>query len=191
MKKLNNPVFGIIFVLMLASCSIDYDEALLAEDLSENIPNSVLYNVTHIEVKDGKPLYRIQAAEVASFDKKKEQHLSSVLFQEFNDSGEIITEGWADTVTYFTETEDAEMEGNLDFFSQEEEGGISAEYLYWIKESKNLKSKSENQVNIWEDTGSSITGTGFEADFSTKEIYFSGGTSGTVVDEEDDDEGNE
>ena len=94
--------------------------------------------------------------------------------------------GWADRVTYFTNTEDAEMEGNLAFHSKREEGSVSGEYLYWENETKILKSKTEYTVELEKDSGSNITGTGFEADFTTEHIIFTGKTEGIWVDEEED-----
>ena len=184
--KIQCSLVPILLYLLLAGCCIDYDEAMIAEDLAEDIPDTILYDFTQVEVKDGKPLYRIQAEKAESFEKQYISNLTSVQFQEFDVEGEIITMGWADRVTYFTNTEDAEMEGNLAFHSKREEGSVSGEYLYWENETKILKSKTEYTVELKKDSGSNITGTGFEADFTTEHIIFTGKTEGTWVDEEED-----
>ena len=176
--KIQCSLVPILLYILLTGCSIDYDEAMIAEDLAEDIPDTILYDFTQVEVKEGKPLYRIQAEKAESFEKQYISNLTSVLFQEFDEEGEIITMGWADRVTYFTNTEDAEMEGNLAFHSKREEGSVSGEYLYWENETKILKSKTEYTVELEKDSGSNITGTGFEADFTTEHIIFTGKTEG-------------
>lgn len=184
MKQHINRLLLLLALLVSCSCSIDYDEAMVVEELSEDLPDIIIYDFVQVQVKDGKPEYRIMGGEAKMFEKKQEQSISSVLFQEFNNEGEIVTEGWADEVNYFTETEDAELRGNLDFYSKTEEGSISAEYLYWQKEGSILKSNPEESVTLREDSGSSISGTGFEADFDNKEIFFTGSAGGTWVEEE-------
>jgi len=175
----------VLSLILTVSCSIDYDEAMVAEELSEELPDIIIYDFTQVQVKDGKPAYRIMGEEAKMYEKKQEHTISSLLFQEFNEEGEIITEGWADEVLFFTVSEDAELKGDLDFYSKTEEGSISAEYLYWQKENSVLKSNAEEPVTLREDSGSSITGTGFEADFDNKQIYFTGPTEGTWVEEEE------
>ena len=184
--KIQCSLVPILLYLLLMGCSIDYDEAMIADDLAEDIPDTILYDFTQVEVKEGKPLYRIQAEKAESFEKQYISNLTSVQFQEFDEEREIITMGWADRVTYFTNTEDAEMEGNLTFHSKREEGSVSGEYLYWENETKILKSKTEYTVELEKDSGSNITGTGFEADFTTEHIIFTGKTEGIWVDEEED-----
>ena len=180
---------AILLSILLGGCSIDYNEAMIAENLAEDIPDTILYDFTRVEVKDGKPLYRLQAEKAESFEKQYISNLTSVLFQEFDEEGEIITEGQADMVTYFTNTENAEMEGDLTFYSKREGGSVSGEYLFWENETKILKSKTEYTVELEKDSGSTITGTGFEADFTTEHIIFTGKTEGTWVDEEEDSAG--
>ena len=57
--KIQCSLVPILLYLLLAGCSIDYDEAMIADDLAEDIPDTILYDFTQVEVKEGKPLYRI------------------------------------------------------------------------------------------------------------------------------------
>lgn len=88
----------------------------------------------------------------------------------------------------FTETEDAEIEGDIRFYQSEEETLLQAEALSWENESRVLKG-TEGTVTVRRDSGSTISGQGFRADMRQKRIEFTGGASGTWVEEEESEAG--
>lgn len=185
MKK---AVLPIIYLLIIAGCSLDYSSVYTTEEMSEDIPDSILYEFTHTSVKDGVPIFRLSAATAYIYNKKEETQLSDILFQEFNRKGEIITEGQADEALFFTESEDAEFWGNLFFYSLSEEASFQTEYLYWSNEEKRLIGRESSEVLIQRDSGTEILGTGFEAEARTRIVTFAGPVSGTYVLEEEDEE---
>lgn len=175
----------IVIIILLSCCSMDYEEASVAEDLSEDIPNTVLFNVTHTIVNDGVPTYRIQAARAESYEKLNKTVLIDAYFQELNAEGEVITEGLADSIVFFTESEDAEMEGNIEFYSATEETYIEAEFLTWEHERKILKGREDSGVYLEKSTGSKVRGKGFEAELKEKSLRFTGDVEGVYVEEEE------
>ncbi|RKX80246.1 MAG: LPS export ABC transporter periplasmic protein LptC [Spirochaetes bacterium] len=180
-------LFGVILSLLrlLFSCSLDYEKAMLVEELSEEIPDTIIYNFTQTKVIDGNIRYRVYAARAENYEKRKQTVLTDVHFREYNEEGEVITEGRADQITFFTETENAQLSGNLDFYSALEEARISGEYLIWNNERKTLSSEKQDLIKIEKDSGSKVMGRGFEADFTQKSIFFSEEVAGEWVDEEE------
>ena len=188
MKK--NP-FLLVLILIIAGCSLDYSAVYVTEDMSEDLPDSILYDFTHTSVKNGITVFRLSAGEAHIYNKKEETRLSDILFQEFDDSGEIATEGRADEAVFFTETEDAEMWGNLYVYSSAEEASFSTPYLYWSDENKKLTGQEDQEVLIRRDSGTEIRGVGFEAEARTRIVEFSGPVQGTYVFEDEDEEDGE
>jgi LPS export ABC transporter protein LptC len=172
-------------LLFLSACSMDYEEAEVAEDISEEVPNTVLHYFSQTIVRDGTPVYRVQAEKAETYNKKNTMILFNVLFQELNPEGEVITEGWAEEITFYTDTEDAELEGNIEFYSKAEEAAVRASFLEWDHGDKVLSGKDEEVVRLERKSGSVVSGTGFEAELKKKRVRFTGNVEGTYVDEEE------
>jgi LPS export ABC transporter protein LptC len=178
-----------LIVLVFAGCSLDYSAVYVTEDMSEDLPDSILYDFTHTSVKNGIPVFRLSAAEAYIYNQKDETQLTDILFQEFDDSGNIATEGQADKAVFYTKTEDAELQGNLYVYSAAEEASFSTPYLYWSDADKKLTGKENLEVLIHRDSGTEIRGTGFVAEARTRIVEFSGPVSGTYVFEDEEDDG--
>lgn len=174
-------------IILFFSCSLDYSDVYITEDLSEDIPDSVLYDFAHTSVQKGNPVFTLGAKKALVFNKKKETRLENIRFQEFSAKGEIITEGQAAEAIFFTETEDAEFWGNLLFYSLTEEATFTTDYLYWNNEDRKLTGKEEVPLRIQRDSGTHIEGIGFEAEALSKSVTFSGPVQGMYITENDED----
>ncbi|MEW5814294.1 MAG: LPS export ABC transporter periplasmic protein LptC [Spirochaetota bacterium] len=183
MKK--RGLFITIPLVLLFTCSFNYEAAMIAEDISEEVPETIQYDFTLTRVSGTQPEFNVSAARAESYKKKKQTVLSYVLFQEFNEKHEVITEGIADHLLFFSETENAEMSGNLSFYSVKEKARIKGEYLLWQKENEILTSKPENTILLQRDSGSWVEGSGFEADFRLKNVRFSGSIRGKYISDDD------
>jgi LPS export ABC transporter protein LptC len=172
----------------MAGCSLDYSSLYVTEDMSEEIPDSILYNFTHTSVKNGTPIFRLSAGTAYMYNKKQGTQLTDILFEAYNGNGEIITEDRADEAVFFTDSEDAEFWGNLFFYSLSEEASFETSYLYWNNEQKKLVGRDDRDVRIMRDSGTEILGTGFEAEARTRVVTFSGPVTGTYVLEDEDEE---
>jgi LPS export ABC transporter protein LptC len=191
-RVMKRAVFSILlFILLIFStgCSLDYEEGTIADDISEDIPNLVLFEVEQTVVSKGVPTYHITAERAETFEKRNTTILYNVLFQELDEEGEVITEGWADHVVFHTDTDNAELTGELSFYSSEEEAQIDADYLEWNDETQTLKGRPNEDVTIREKSGSHVSGTGFVGEFSEKRVEFSGASSGEYIDEDEEEEG--
>ena len=180
-------------VVVAAGCSLDYSAVFVTESMSEELPDSILLDFTHTSVKNGLPVFRLSAGKAYIYNKKEETRLTDVLFQEYDDAGEVSTEGRADEAVFYTQTEDAEFWGDLHFYSTAEEASFATAYLYWSDSEKTLKGEEDSLVLIQKDSGTEIRGTGFETEARTRIVTFAGSVSGRYVleDEEEGEEANE
>jgi LPS export ABC transporter protein LptC len=156
---------------------------MMDEDLSEEIPESILRNFSQIMVKDSSPVFYIEAEESLTYGKRKETIFRQVHFQEYDKDGLIVTEGTADNAKMFNETESVELWGNLLFYSKREEASLEGGYLFWNNEDSTLSGKTDDRISIAEDDGSQIAGKGFFADSKTRSIRFESQVSGSWTDE--------
>ncbi len=177
-------VLTLTILISASACRFDYDESIMAEDLSEEVPDTVLKNFAQVMVKDSVPTFYIEAAISKSFGKRKETLFEGVHFQEYDKEGAVITDGLADNAKMFNDTESVELWGSLFFYSKREEASLEGEYLFWDNEESTLSGKSDDRIQIIEDAGSVITGKGFFADSRTKSIRFDNQVSGTWKNED-------
>ena len=167
-------------------CSLDYEDALVQEDMAETIADVILTNFEHFIVKGGRIVAKIRADRAELYEKKQETILEGVYLQEFGDDGELINEAWADRAVYYSETEDAEVSGEIYLYSYREEAELVAQTLRWDEEGRRLTSDPEEVVHLRSEDGSELTGQGFEADFRNNILRFATGAQGvyTFEDEE-------
>ena len=164
MKKMNSVILLLlilVFLIFVTGCQFNYDESMMAEDLADEIPETILKNFSQVMVKDSLPAFYIQASESRSYGKLKETVFTGVRFQEYDDNGNVITDGRADNAKMFNETESVELWGNLNFYSEREEASLEGEYLFWDNENSTLSGKEDDRISIVEKNGSEIAGKGF------------------------------
>jgi LPS export ABC transporter protein LptC len=174
----------LVILLVTVSCSLDYGESQLADDISDEIPDTILTGVSHTVVRDNTVRFRITAERVESFAEQNRQYLYAVTFTEYDTAGEVRTEGTADFADFQTDTEDVEITGNLRFYSVPDEAWLDARYLYWDSEERQLTSRPEESVSLEKSDGTSIIGRGFTAEMDRSVIIFTDGVRGTIVEEE-------
>mgnify|MGYP006289864333 CR=1 FL=1 len=170
---------------LLASCSLDYGDSQLADEISEDTPDSVLHEMRHTVVRDGSPRFVVVADRAETFESQRMQYLHGIEFRELAQDGSVITEGTAAYAEYETETEDFELSGDLRFYSAEENAWLTAETLYWDSDERLLTSEPEEAVVVRRDDGTVIRGRGFVAEMGRSIIRFEDGVSGTLVEEEE------
>jgi len=182
------PALLLIVLLAAGACSLDYESAEMAEDLDQEIPNSVLINFSQVLVRDSEPAFLVEAARAEDYGKKKETRLTDIHFIEYDKDGAIVTDGHADYAILNNDTRNVELWGNLFFYSAGEEAEISGEYLFWNDAERTLTSKPELPVRIKKDQGTEIEGQGFTADFKTLDFTFEEDVTGTYVSDDEEDE---
>jgi LPS export ABC transporter protein LptC len=183
-KRLPPLLLLSLFFALLFGCSFDYEEARIAEDLAEEVPETVIIDFSRTRIDGGRPKFEISGSRAATYGKRMETEVEELLFREFGEDGDVTTEGRADRILISSETEDADIEGNIRFYHAEEETGIEAESLSW-NNGERILTGEEGKVTVSKKSGSTLTGEGFRADLRRKRIEFSGGARGSWVEEED------
>ncbi len=168
MKKIYYLLFEIIF---LGSCSLDYSDAELLENLSENTPNTIIYNYESVEIKQGSPVLIIKADKAEMFNSIEETHLQKVDFSYF-DNNEISNRGSSDNTILNMKSANAQLKGSIKIESIKEKSSLQAESLSWIDEEQLISSNIDDKVIVTDKKGSKIAGQGFSADLRRKSFFF-------------------
>jgi LPS export ABC transporter protein LptC len=172
-----------------AGCSLSYEEARMAEQIAPEIPDTVMIGFTHTVIDEGRVWVRLSAQRAEGYDQSKRIVLSDVRFQEFDREGGLATEAAADRAVYHSDSEDAEVTGNIMLQAPQEKVLITAASLSWIKEGRRLSSGEGQSVRLAKEDGSFLEGRGFQADFRRRRLEFTQGASGGYVEGEDGDDG--
>lgn len=177
----NEAVLILGLLPALFGCSLNYREAMVPEEIEDSIPNIVMTNVTHASATKEHLLMRTTAERSESYEKNKKTILTGVRFKEYDSLGTLVAEGRADRITYFSDTKNAEIEGDIRVHSLKEKGAINTDYLFWDDKSRILKGKPDVEVSLIDDDGSKVAGTGFEADLKRMVISFVNAVKGEYV----------
>ncbi len=178
------PVF-VFLSLLLASCSLDYSQAALPEDLADTVPETIILKFKQTNVNERKVKQLLEADRAESFTKSKKTIFQNLHYSEFDSEGVKVVEGKASEVVYQTESEDAEISGNVWFHSYSEKTSIYAESLSWKNKEKILTSGPDQLVRVIKEDGSFMQGTGFETDLRLKQVVFSRGVTGKYIKEDE------
>ncbi len=168
-------------VLMASGCSLDYGSAM-ADDLAEDMPDTVVIGFVHTVVDNSSPRFRLEAERAESYQTKRLMKLKSVTFTEFKPGSTVVaSEGRADSAVLHTDTESAEFSGAVFIRSMHDGITVESGYLEWDGQARMLKSRAETVTSIRDDDGTSLAGSGFSADASTRSFSFQNRADGTFV----------
>ena len=172
-------------LLICLSCSLDYQQATVAESISDQIPETILFEFTHTVVSGGRVWVILEAQRAESYSERKEIVLQGVFFREYDEEGKLITEARADRAVFATGSENATVSGSIQIYSHEENASLQASRLSWVREGRRLVADDGQTVRLRKDDGSYVEGEGFSADFRRKRLEFSSRVRGSYVREEE------
>ena len=183
MKKIT--ISSYLFVVMVfASCSFDYREAMVEESLSEELPTSILIDISQTIVESGHTVLEVQAARAEIYDESNKTVVQDLLFTEFGKDGQNLTEGKAEKVIYFRDTENAEFSGSVWLYSAPEETSVTTENMTWDNENRRLTTPADSFVAITRNDGSVLEGRGMEADLRLRRIILQTDVKGIYITDE-------
>lgn len=160
----------------LLSCSIDYGEQL-AENL-ENIPNAILQNFEQVSVRGNRPVFRLQAEIIESYNTRGLDRLQGVEITEYDERGEVLTSGRAAEANINQRSRDGNFK-DVRVYSRTQKARIEATDIQWLNEPRQLKSSREGVVRIQREDGLVLEGRGFTADFKMAQMNFESNVSGS------------
>lgn len=176
MKNLYFLLAGLIFT----GCSLDYSDSNMAEKLSENIPNTIIYKYETIEIQKGSPVMQIKAQKAEVYNSKEETYLTDVEFNNYKDN-KITTSGKSTHAVLHMKSGDAEINGSIEIISNEDESFLKAESLLWRDRDKTLSSNLQDSVTVVDKNGSKLDGFGFSAEIKRKTIFFKNEIKGEFI----------
>lgn len=160
---------------------MDYSQSETSDEMEEQIPDTIISGFRHTSVSNGIPAFKITAQTAKTFTKQSKTVLFDVYFEEYNDVKEVITSGTGDQAILFTDSDDADLSGNLEFYSKKEGAWLWSENLYWDNANKTLSGNSNDVVKIKADDGIRIEGRGFRGNIRTQVFTYDSGVSGGYV----------
>ncbi|MFH2113897.1 MAG: LPS export ABC transporter periplasmic protein LptC [Spirochaetota bacterium] len=190
MARLHRVLAVLVFLSLVSACSLDYG-ALLGEDLDERMPDTVIFNFVHTIVENGSPRFRLSAERAEAFRSTRTLKLVGVGFVEYErvaprpDGSRsiaipvIAAEGRADSAVFNTETENADLMGNVRVRSASDGVTVTSAFIHWDGEARLLEGGSESVTTIQDDDGSRVSGAGFKADAARRSFEFTERTTGS------------
>ena len=172
-------------VILCAGCKLDYKDADLAEDMDEQIPNSVLEDFSQVVVRDGSVSYTFSADHAELFDSTGKTYFDNIGFTEYKNDGSTGTEGAAEKAIHDSKTDNIIFDGKIILNATAQDFVVKSDYLEWNNDAKILKSLDDTEVSIEQGDGSMVKGRGFVADAQGKSFTFLEEASGRYFEDEE------
>jgi len=164
------------------SCSFDYGETESSENTA---PDLIMQNVDYVRVRSADPIARIQAERVERYEKQGQMKLENFTFEQFTDGGETVNvTGSAGHASVEIESGNIFMNEGVWLEVDSEDIVIETNQINWMEKERVMLSGEEDEVNIFQDNGTVITGIGLRADARRRTWEFSGAVRGTYYHEE-------
>jgi LPS export ABC transporter protein LptC len=179
--RFRGPFAALLGSLLAASCSVGNEAAVSENGTNAGIPDTVAVGVVHRVSQNGRLSLELRAARAETFNDTKQTIMTDAQFVEFDDKGGTATQGTAHKVTYHSDTENADISGGVRVRSEAEKGVVTADALSWVNKERRLSAPPDEVVTLRKDDGTSLAGTGFNGDFRTRELVFTGPVKGTYV----------
>jgi LPS export ABC transporter protein LptC len=178
--------FCAVFLLFLGSCSFDYGER---ESSGRELPDLIMENVEYVRVRSADPVARFQAERAERYEKQSIMKLQNFSFEQYGEHGEEVNaSGKAGSAAIDIGSGDISMDMGVRLEVQSEDIIIETNQLDWKDEPRTLSTGEENEVYVYQQNGTSFTGTGLQADARRRTWEFTGSVGGNYIYEDDEEE---
>lgn len=172
-------------IILFSACTFDYGETPPEE---RETPDLVMENVVYVRVRAADPIARFQAERAERYEKQGIMIVQNFSFEQFGERGtEVNAFGRAGNASIDIESGDVFMRDNVRLEVESEDIILETEQLDWLDEPRTLSS-GEEEVVVFQENGTSFTGTGFRADARWRTWEFLGYASGIFISDDDDDD---
>ena len=181
------PVFCyLLFALCYLSCTFDYGERDPSEDEQ---PDLIMTNVEYVRVRSSDILARFQADRAERYERQGIMKVENFIFEQYAERGdEINAIGRAGYASVNIETGDIFMELGVRIEVDAEDIIIETNQLEWKDEDRVLSTREDEDVNIFQDNGTSFTGIGLYVDARRRSWEFMGNVGGIFIHEDAEEE---
>jgi LPS export ABC transporter protein LptC len=185
-KEINILLFTFYFFLFsFSSCSFDYGN----QEADKNQPDIIMENVEYVRVRSADPQARFQAERLERYEERGIIELRNFSFEQFGSRGEEVNAyGRAGSASVEIDSGDIRMDDGVRIDVDTEDLAIETKWLEWKDKERTLASGEEEEVSIYQESGTAFTGTGFQADARRRTWEFAGNVSGTYIKDDDEEE---
>ena len=186
MKKNVIILLYILLFSLFAACTFDYGESGSSE--REN-PDLVMENVEYIRIRSSDPIARFFAERAERYEKQGVMKLHNFSFEQYGEKGEEInTVGEAGFASVQIESGDIFMDNGVRIEIASEDIILETKQLEWKDAPKTLDSGAQNEVTIYQESGTNFIGIGLHVNARNRTWEFVGNVIGTFIPEEEEDE---
>ncbi|HOX92465.1 MAG TPA: LPS export ABC transporter periplasmic protein LptC [Spirochaetales bacterium] len=166
----------------LSACSMDYGPAI-SDTLTESIPDMVLVDFSRTIVENGQRRFVLNAARGEVYSSQNKTRLQDVRFAEYasDGSGTLVAEGRADSGAFWSDTESADLFGAVSFYSEKDGLRVESGNLRWDGKKRTLSSGGDTTTTLKRNDGSSLSGSGFQADAARRSFSFTRRVDGSLT----------
>ncbi len=170
----------LILLSLLASCSLDIEKEAFSEELSTEIPNTVMHVYRQVLVEDGRKKMELSAQKVEGYDQEKKLIMEELSFTEYDREGEVLHTGEAGRAVnnYGDKKVLLEKEVFLESINRENRVEVEGESFTWYEGEHLIEAPPGEPVRFSYGNEGSLQGRGFSARTDTGLITFTGGAKG-------------
>jgi len=173
-------------LLIIIACSFDYGSSGGAD---KNQPDIIMDNVEYVRVRSLDPQARLQAERVERYEERRVMELRNFSFEQFGNHGEEVNaSGRAGSALFEIDSGDIRLENGVRIEVDSEDIALETARLEWKDKDKVLSGGADEEVRIYQETGTSFTGIGFQSNARTRAWSFSDTVDGTYVKDDDDED---
>jgi len=176
----------LFFIFSLFSCSFDYGNQ---DGADKNQPDIIMENVDYVRMRSADPQARFQAERLERYEERGIIELRNFSFEQFGSGGEEVNAfGRAGSASIEIDSGDIHMDDGVRIDVETEDLAIETKQLEWKDKDRTLTGGEEEEVSIYQESGTDFTGVGFHADARQRTWEFVSNVSGTYIQDDDEEE---
>ena len=168
-----------IFSYLLLSCSFDYGQS---DGSDPDQPDIVMETVEYVRIRTGNPQARFSAERAERYEERQIMELRNFTFEQFGQYGEEVNAyGRAGAASVDIDSGDIRMAEGVRIEVESEDIIIETLSLFWNDKERILSAGENEEVTIYQASGTDFIGIGFEANARNRTWEFTGGVRGMYI----------
>jgi len=186
MKKNAIIFLYILLISLFTACTFDYGESGASE---RETPDLIMQNVEYIRIRSSDPIARFHAERAERYEKQGVMKLHNFSFEQYGEKGEEVNAiGEAGFASVQIESGDIFMDNGVRIEVASEDIILETKQLEWKDAPKTLASGPQNEVTIYQESGTNFIGIGLNVNARNRTWEFIGDVAGTFISDEEEDE---
>jgi LPS export ABC transporter protein LptC len=143
-------------------------------------------NVEYVRVRSAELQARFQAELAERYEERRLMQLRNFSFEQFGGDEEVNAFGRAGSASIEIDSLDMYLDNGVRIDVESEDMAIETRWLEWKDKEKLLNGGDQEEVQVYQESGTAFTGIGFHADARRRTWEFTGNVSGTYIYDDDD-----